>query len=272
MKRSSFIPGAARVCEPIGAIEAAARQEPIALRVLLSSTLGPSRTAGRMELLRDGFASDRRFDATVAVAQSYERQAKMLESREADVSWLSPTLIEACAPHVATVFRCVRQGSTEGVAALISRGERSIADLKRLRAGWVSKQSAGGYLLIRQALERSGIDLSKTFKAQSFLETYPAACSALLLGDVDVISLYLPASTQDAARDRMISLVGKAPDDLHIVTSVPMLNDGIAVHRDAPPGALDLLRDVLTRSTSTPLRRALLMALECDGFEEAPLS
>lgn len=272
MKRSSVVPGAGRVCEPIGAIEAAARQEPLALRVLLSSTLGPSRTAGRMELLRDGFATDRRIDATVAVARSYEAQAKLLRDGDADVSWLSPTLIESCATDLAAVFRCVRHGSMQGVAALISRGERSFDGHTRLRAGWVSKQSAGGYLLIRHALERNGTVPRKAFKSEVFLDNYPAVCSALLLGKVDVISLYLPVATDDAARDRMRSLVGQAPDDLHIVLSAPMMNDGIAVHRSAPQGTVELLRDLLTRPTSTPLRRAVQMALECDGFAETPLT
>ena len=79
----------------------------------------------------------------------------------------------------------VRHGVTSYFTGLIARESspiRSVADLKGLRAAWVDRESASGYIVIRAALRLQGISLVDAFSEDLFLRSHSEVARAVDLG------------------------------------------------------------------------------------------
>ena len=83
----------------------------------------------------------------------------------------------------------VRSGSTSYNAALIAKKQgpiRGIEDLHDLRAAWVDRESAAGYVVIRAALRAAGVSLVSAFRDETFLRSHAEVSRAVGDGRADV--------------------------------------------------------------------------------------
>lgn len=121
----------------------------------------------------------------------YHHLLEALASGELDVVWLPPVLaLRATARgHCLPIALPVRHGVSTYSTALFTRPDspiRSIDDLTRVSAGWVDRQSAAGYLIIRALLKSRGVKLEDAFSREVFMGTHDAVADAVLEGEIDV--------------------------------------------------------------------------------------
>jgi ABC-type phosphate/phosphonate transport system substrate-binding protein len=128
------------------------------------------------------------------ITTSYRELAESLDARDVGIAWMPPIpTIELATNGVATALAIpARHGTTTYHSALIVRrgGPRSVADLKGLRAAWVQRDSAAGYLVPRIHLAGQGIDVLHYFARELFVHGHGAVIDAVVNGEADVGATY----------------------------------------------------------------------------------
>jgi phosphonate transport system substrate-binding protein len=154
----------------------------------------------------------------------------------------------------------VRNGSTSYHAALFTAAESSIAsvaDLEGVRAAWVDRQSASGYVFIRAALRRRGLSLVDAFKEDQFLRSHADVARAVLECRADVGATYCDyhPGTRDLA-DAGWRAVGADSAVRILLEAGPIPSDFFAVH----PG-MDARESALLEAAIVDARPALVHRL-----------
>ena len=112
-----------------------------------------------------------------------------------DLAWTSPVLaltsedMDTAMPLVSSV----REGVASYHAVLFTRSDapfRSPSDLAGVRAAWVARTSAGGYLMPMLALAARGVTPDKAFSVERFVNSHGAVARAVLDGSADVGATY----------------------------------------------------------------------------------
>src|SRR6185436_3814664 len=108
-----------------------------------------------------------------------------------DIAWLPPVIAQRAAARGRTIPIAlpIRGGTSSFHSALFTRAGsrlRSSQDLERVRAAWVDRQSAAGYLVIRAQIRAQGVNLERAFASEVFLGSHEAVVKAVSAGDVDV--------------------------------------------------------------------------------------
>jgi phosphonate transport system substrate-binding protein len=157
-----------------------------------------------------------------------------------DVAWLPPVVALHAAARGRTIPIAipVRHGSATFSSALFTRPGAHLkrpADLVAVRAAWVDRQSAAGYLVIRAALRAQGVDLDRAFSAEVYLGSHEAVVQAVLSGAADVGATFVHLDQArhvvvhagwGAATPQVIAYGGPIPSDViaaSIRTSVPII-------------------------------------------------
>ena len=135
-------------------------------------------------------------DIRIAPFPSYERVAQLLHKKDLDVAWLGPI------PYIAlerkgTAIALARQhlaGRAHYHSAIIvnaQSGIRSLARLKGLRAAWVDRHSASGFVMPRIQLAALGVDPRTAFSEQRFYGSHEGVVRAVAEGLADFGGTYV---------------------------------------------------------------------------------
>lgn len=215
------------------------------------------------------------------VLGSYSALLERARSGEAQVLWAPPLVaIELedgqVASPVVVVQRSIRAGYH---AALVARADsefKTVDDLRGVRVGWVSRESASGYFVPRWHLRSMGKSLAGAFAEERFCDSHEGVTRAVIDGTVDVGATHVgldPVSGKlaaapwlalpDAPPIRVIFLVGPIPGDViaigrrvdagarrHLVEALVVTKDDedgrllfeTSRFEPVPEGHLDLLR------------------------------
>lgn len=201
----------------------------------------------------------------------YHHLIEGLEDREIDVAWLPPLLaLRASAQgRVVPLALPVRNGSSSYQTALFARADstiRDVSDLKGVRAAWVDRQSAAGYLIIRAHLKAKGVDLDQAFSSDLFLGTYDGVAGAVLDGEVDVGATYA-YFPEDGPASAVPLRAGWGDADVHVIArSDPIPADLVAADRRVSAELRERVSSALVDDPSTDLRRAACELFNAEGF------
>jgi phosphate/phosphite/phosphonate ABC transporter binding protein len=198
----------------------------------------------------------------------YHRLLEAMDVGDVDVAWLPPILAAtAMIRGLAVPFALpVRGGVTSYSTALFTRDDspyRELPDVVGVRAAWVDRQSASGYLLIRAHLRLLGLDLERAVSADRFTGSHEEVAQAVLDGSVDVGASYVHLDPTDDrplraawgdARVRVLAHAGPIPADV------------IARSRRLDDKAQRTMERALVSGQSPRLRDASRVLLGAEGF------
>jgi phosphonate transport system substrate-binding protein len=198
----------------------------------------------------------------------YHRLLEALDIGGVDIAWLPPILAaQGMLRGVAVPIALpVRGGVTSYSTALFVREDspiRSVSDLRGVRAGWVDRQSASGYLLIRAHLRTVGVDLDHAISSDRFLGSHEEVVHAVLEGSADVGASYVHLDPIDerpiraawgAARVRVITHAGPIPADV------------VAASRRLDISVTDRVQRALFHGQRARLRDVVRVLLGADAF------
>src|SRR5262249_2013074 len=159
-----------------------------------------------------------------------------------------------------------RNGVSSYSTALFTREGsrfRTLADLDGVRAAWVDRQSAAGYLIIRALLRSKGIDLERAFAADQFLGAHDAGARAVLEGEADVGAtfVYMTPGTET------IQSAGWGAARVHVIAHAgPIPSDVIASNIRMPASVSKMVQQVLVDSGNAEIKRTARALLGADGF------
>jgi phosphate/phosphite/phosphonate ABC transporter binding protein len=198
----------------------------------------------------------------------YHRLLEAMDVGDVDVAWLPPILAAtAMIRGLAVPFALpVRGGVTSYSTALFARDDsrlRAVEDLAGVRAAWVDRQSASGYLLIRAHLRALGVDIERAISADRFTGSHEEVAQAVLDGSADVGASYVHLDPDDDrpmraawgdAGVRVLSYAGPIPADV------------IARSRRLDDKAQRRIEHALVSNQSPRLRDAARVLLGAEGF------
>ncbi len=198
----------------------------------------------------------------------YHRLLEAMDVGHVDVAWLPPILAAtAMIRGLAVPFALpVRGGVTSYSTALFTREDSALRDLQDLvgvRAAWVDRQSASGYLLIRAHLRSLGVDLEHAVGADRFTGSHEEVAQAVMDGSADVGASYVHLDPVDdhplraAWRDARVRVLAHAG---------PIPADVIARSRRLDDKAQRRIERALVGAQSPRLRDASRVLLGAEGF------
>jgi ABC-type phosphate/phosphonate transport system substrate-binding protein len=161
-------------------------------------------------------------------AASYETLAADVREGRTDLAWLPPIVYLRLGSLVTPLGSMVRRGAVAYEAALIvpsSSKIRTIDALRGVRAGWVDRWSAAGFVLPRVKLALSGIDPRTLFRTETFHGSHRSLVKALMQGACDVAGTHAQAdrdgritsgawSQVPGADVRVLATFGSIPPDV----------------------------------------------------------
>lgn len=127
------------------------------------------------------------------IAETYEELAAHVDKGRVDVAWLPPIVYVRLKDDVTPLGTVVRGGNVAYETALIVKKAskiRTVEALRGVRAGWVDRWSAAGFVLPRVNLALLGIDPRTFFRTETFYGSHRAVIRALVDGSCDVAGTY----------------------------------------------------------------------------------
>jgi len=200
-------------------------------------------------------------DIELDAAATYESLAKSVAKAKVDVAWLPPIVYVRLASDTVVLGSVLRgeKNATYEAALVVNRASkiRAVEALRGLRAGWVDKWSAAGFVLPRVNLALLGIDPRTFFRSETFFGTHRAVIQALVDGRCDVAGTYSQPNRKNGAWTevegadvRVLATFGAIPPDviaaratLHEDQKKQVWDALVATSEDAT--GRRLLRDVL---------------------------
>lgn len=249
-------------------------RRPGALRFAVSrSNAGPTLLDGAR---RFAAALDERLGRPVDVVIAYDHAAllKMLTGGGAELAWMPP-LVQARAigsgAHVVALSQ--RQGSLGYRSALVVHADsrfHALADLVAVRAAWVDKESASGYVVPRQHLVERRVELARALRSERFYGSTVAACRAVVGGDADLSACFVRSATGvPTANAEVQRTIGGALRVLELTGHIPP--DGIVAAAAVDGAELATLREALLALHEAPAgQEALTMLLQAERLAPVP--
>ena len=185
-----------------------------------------------------------------------------------DIAWLPPLVAMRAAGggRAIPIALPVRRGISTFHSALYSlRGSPIVRppDLVGVRAAWVDRQSASGYLVVRAALRAQGVDLTTAFSDEKFLGSHEAVAEAVLGGTANVGATYL----HHDARGGGVWRSGWGSANVNVVARVgPIPNDVIAAGVHVPVARIRAVQQALLDGEHPELGRTAKELLQADEF------
>lgn len=252
--------------------------EPTRFGVALSSATvsgepGPPGTRVRKRLDRFCDALSRAIGAPVVphVAADYRALLEALVRQKVDVAWLPPVLAlrAASAGRALSIALPVRNELASFYSALFGKAGTRIrrpADLKRVRAAWVDRNSASGYLVIRAALRARGVKPEQAFAEERFLGSHEAVAEAVMCGEADVGATFVHRTPTEIR-------AGWGDHNVHIISRVgPIPADVIAAGVHHPVARIRQVQEALISGTQHELSQAAAELFDTEGFMKAEAS
>lgn len=198
----------------------------------------------------------------------YHRLLEAMDVGHVDVAWLPPILAAtAMIRGVALPFALpVRGGVTSYSTALFTRHDavfHTVDELVSVRAAWVDRQSAAGYLLIRAHLRELGVDLERAIAADRFTGSHEEVAQAVLDGSADVGASYLYL---DPDNDRPLRAAWGDAQVRVLAHAGPIPADVIARSRRLDDKAQRRIESALVSGQSPRLRDSARVLFGAEGF------
>ena len=123
-------------------------------------------------------------DVEVHRATDYRVLASSLEQGRIDVAWVPPVgaarlVTSGVVRELALTMRNGQSTYLTGLFALRSSKIETPADLRGVRAAWVDRESASGYIVIRAALRAAGVSLVQAFSEEHFVRSHSEIASVI---------------------------------------------------------------------------------------------
>ena len=230
----------------------------------------------------DALASALSIDVDVHQAADYRALVSAIDHELVHFAWLPPLSAARAlrSGNIVPAAIAVRHGATSYLTGLITRassGIREVSGLRGVRAAWVDRESASGYVVIRAALRQQGVSLVDAFAEDLFLRSHAEVARAVDTGRADVGatcfnvshgSVQMARSTYNAeSTDSYTGAGGQALTDIHIVAHAgPIPSDIFAVHRSVPTGLLARLQQALIGALPASLFDAAKAMMFADAF------
>jgi phosphate/phosphite/phosphonate ABC transporter binding protein len=203
------------------------------------------------------------FDLELHQAATYEALAKDMTKGRVDVAWLPPIVRVRLGDDAVPLGSILRDGRMTYETALIVRSDskvKTIAQLRKARAGWVDRWSAAGYVLPRVNLALFGIDAPSFFGSETFYGSHRGVVAALLAGACDVAGTYAQADAKGKVRGGAWSEVDGA--DVRVIATFGAIPpDVIAARADLAEPQRDAVRDALHAASTDAEGKKLLRAV-----------
>ncbi len=170
------------------------------------------------------------------VAGDYRGLVAALEQGAVHLAWVPPVAaIDALRTDaIRPLAVAVRNNATSYSAALFSAAPgpiQSLADVVGVRAAWVDRQSASGYVFVRAALRQRGMSLVDAFREDLFLRGHAEVTRAVLGGAAEVGATYF--SYHPGTRELADAGWRQVADDASVrilLEAGPIPSDFIAAH------------------------------------------
>jgi phosphonate transport system substrate-binding protein len=195
-------------------------------------------------------------------APSYRDLADGIRHGDVGIAWMPPipSIVleeDGAATPLALPWR---HESASYYSALVTRETRDgrvkgVTELQGMRAAWVDKESAAGYLVPRMHLASIGIDVRTFFAQETFAHSHLGVVDAVVSGAADVGATFC---TLDPATKRVMTAGWTAADgskirDVELVATLgPIPNDAIVASSRVPAS----VRSSLTRWLLAPDERS----------------
>ena len=201
----------------------------------------------------------------VFVSSDYDALGDWVREGVLDLAWFSPLAYVVAAERVPMQVLAIPRvkGHPSYRGLLLARKDRGIRDLGDLKGkvfAFVDPTSGSGYLYPRVLLQQRGFDPETFFGEVRFLGSHDRVIRAVLAGEVDGGASYTDAW------DGAAKVLDLSP--LQILAQTEEIpKDALAVRRETPPEAAELLRQALLDLTPTdPAAGGALRELGIDGF------
>ncbi len=213
-------------------------------------------------------------EVEVQRAIDYRVLVASLDKGRIDLAWVPPVgaarlVLSGTVREIALTMRNGSSSYLSGLFALASSPIRTIADLRDVRAAWVDRDSASGYLMIRAALRAAGVSLVTAFSEEHFVRSHSEVARALATHKVDVgaTCFNFVSGTVEIARSGYKYEGGLRNADVRLLAQAgPIPADLLAAHKSVPDRVVNLLRAALVDARSTQVREAALALVHADAF------
>ncbi len=197
-----------------------------------------------------------------------------LEQGRIDLAWVPPlgaarALRLGTITDVAVTMRNGCSSYLTGLVALAGGKVSSIADLKGVRAAWVDRESASGYLVIRAALRAAGVRMFEAFSEEIFVRSHAEVARALTTGQVDVgaTCFNFVSGTIEIARSGFKEDGGVKDDEIVLLAHAgPIPSDIVAAHKSVPAPWISAIRSALIDARPAAVHLAAKALVHADGF------
>jgi len=206
---------------------------------------------------------------------SYHNLIEALETGEVDFAWLPPLVAMRATgrARVVPIALPIRNGSASYMTALFTKSDakcRTVEDLKRegVRAAWVDRQSAAGYLVLRAHLKQLGVNLESAFCENLFCGSHSAVARAVMEGDADVGATFMHIEAEGAPERVLRAGWGEA--DVHVITSAgPIPADVMGASIRVPVATMRKVQSALVSDPDETLKQAARALFGAEGFVKA---
>ncbi|MRG96442.1 phosphate/phosphite/phosphonate ABC transporter substrate-binding protein [Polyangium spumosum] len=204
---------------------------------------------------------------------NYNTLLEALETGEVDLGWLPPLVAMRATSRarVLPIALPVRNGASSYMTALYAPSTspiRELADLQGLRAAWVDRQSAAGYIVLRAHLRSIGVDLDRAFRDNLFFGSHGAVARAVMQGDADVGATFVHVEPDPShPRGERVVRAGWGDAAVHVITSAgPIPADVMAASVRVPVAVMRKVQRALVGSGESALGRAARALFGAEGF------
>lgn len=202
----------------------------------------------------------------VSFVPHYDALHEALLSGDISAAWLPPLL--ACralrAELIEPVALPVRAGSAAYFSAVFSAADSALRkpeDLRGVRAVWVDRSSAAGYVVPRAHLRSVGVELGAAFTDERFAGTHDQVAQAVLSGVADVGATFVSEDERGEVRAGW----GRAPVTV-IALAGPIPSDVLAMRADVDPLIVARTGEILTRELASAAWSAATSLFEAEAF------
>ena len=244
------------------------------LRLGLIPLGGDTGASERVRAFADAFGAALGGEVDLHKAGDYRALVAAIDQGLVDFAWLPPLSAARVvrAKSAAPAAIAVRNGTTSymtGLLTLRSGPIKSLGDLKGVRAAWVDRESASGYVVIRAALRAKGVSLVDAFAEEIFVRSHAEVARALHTGraDVGATCFNFVSGSVEIARSGYRDEGGLSHEAVSILAHAgPIPSDIFAVHTSVDAKTVEQVQQALVDVRPAAVHAVAKELMHADGF------